>query len=135
MSNSMSRRSRPPAGERVARGDRPSHRSGRAVDTVSGLDAAGSRASNWPAHSSYCYAGPWNANTTTSILPINNRHGPADDYRNAKRAQRRLGNAVLLTEDGYGHPTAADPSDCVDKSRVRYFADLATPLRGTVCRP
>ena len=92
-------------------------------------------ASNWPAHSSDRYAGPWNAKTTTPILLINNRHDPADDYRNAKRAERRLGNAVLLTEDGYGHPTAADPSDCVDKWRVRYLVDLVTPPRGTICRP
>lgn len=28
------------------------------------------------------------------------RYDPADSYRNALRAERRLGNAVLLTQDG-----------------------------------
>jgi hypothetical protein len=30
-----------------------------------------------------------------------------------RRAERRLGNAVLLTHDGYGHLNHSDPSACV----------------------
>jgi TAP-like protein len=46
-----------------------------------------------------------------------------------------LGNAVLLTSTGYGHPSYADPSQCVERWRVRYLVRLVTPPRGTVCRP
>jgi len=92
-------------------------------------------ASGWPGHSDDRYAGPWNARTATPILLINNRWDPATGIRNAQTAEGRLGNAVLLTSDGYGHPTYQDPSRCVDEYRVRYLVDLVTPPRGTVCQP
>jgi pimeloyl-ACP methyl ester carboxylesterase len=91
-------------------------------------------ASNWPAHSTDRYTGPWNATTKTPILLLNNRHDPATSYHNAQVAEQRLGNAVLLTEDGYGHLTVNDPSRCVDQARTRYLVDLITPPRGTVCQ-
>jgi TAP-like protein len=53
--------------------------------------------------------------------------------RNAPRAARRLGNAVLLTHDGYGHLSRRDPSTCVMQATGRYLVDLTTPPRGTVC--
>ena len=91
-------------------------------------------ASNWPAHSTDRYTGSWNATTKTPILLLNNRHDPATSYHNAQVAEQRLGNAVLLTEDGYGHLTVNDPSQCVDQARTRYLVDLITPPRGTVCQ-
>ena len=92
-------------------------------------------ASNWPAHSTDRYAGPWDAKTTTPILLMNNRWDPATGYRNAVVAEQRLGNAVLLTEDGHAHLTINDPSQCVDQARTRYLVGLTTPPRGTVCQP
>ena len=90
-------------------------------------------AANWPGHATERYAGPWNAKTKTPILLLSNRFDPATGYRNAQVAQRRLGNAVLLTENGFGHLTVNDPSRCVDKWRIRYLVHLVTPPRGTVC--
>jgi len=90
-------------------------------------------AANWPGHATERYAGPWNAKTKTPILLLSNRFDPATGYRNAQVAQRRLGNAVLLTENGFGHLTLNDPSICVLKWRIRYLVDLITPPRGTVC--
>jgi len=92
-------------------------------------------ASNWPARSTDRYAGPWNAKTTAPILLINARYDPATGYRNAQVAEQRLGNAVLLTMNGYGHPSYQEPSTCIDAARVRYLVDLVTPPRGTVCQP
>ena len=66
---------------------------------------------------------------------MNNRWDPATGYRNAVVAEQRLGNAVLLTEDGHAHLTINDPSVCVDKIRTRYLVDLVPPARGTVCQP
>ena len=90
-------------------------------------------AANWPGHATERYAGPWNAKTKTPILLLSNRHDPATGYRNALVAQRLLGNAVLLTENGFGHLTLNDPSGCVQKWRIRYLVHLVTPPRGTVC--
>jgi hypothetical protein len=47
--------------------------------------------------------------------------------------QFRGGNAVLLTHDGYGHLSQADPSACVMQALGRYFTGLTTPPRGTTC--
>jgi hypothetical protein len=60
---------------------------------------------------------------------------PATGYGNAQVAEKRLGNAVLLTVDGWGHPSYQVPSACIDQWRVRYLVDLVTPPRGTVCQP
>jgi pimeloyl-ACP methyl ester carboxylesterase len=92
-------------------------------------------ASDWPARSADRYTGPWNHKTRTPVLLINNRYDPSTSYRNAQRAERLLGNAVLLTNAGYGHPSYADPSQCVEHWRVRYLTRLITPPPGTVCQP
>ncbi len=90
-------------------------------------------AANWPGHATDRYAGPWNARTKTPILLVNNLYDPASGYANARRAERLLGNAVLLTVASYGHPSYALPSACADKWRVRYLVNLVTPPPGTVC--
>ena len=89
-------------------------------------------AANWPGHATERYTGPWNAKTKTPILLINNRYDPATGYAGAQRAERLLGNAVLLTVNSYGHPVEL-PSTCADRWRIRYLVHLITPLRGTVC--
>ena len=48
-------------------------------------------------------------------LVINARYDPATSYGNAQVAEKRLGNAVLLTMDGWGHPSYQVPSECIDK--------------------
>ena len=91
-------------------------------------------ASNWPGRSTDRYDGPWGAKTTTPVLLMNIRNDPATSYSNAVAAEKRLGNAVLLTEDGYGHTTLNDPSACVDQVRTRYLLTLVPPAKGTVCK-
>jgi pimeloyl-ACP methyl ester carboxylesterase len=90
-------------------------------------------AANWPGHATEHYTGPWNARTKNPILFVNNVYDPATGYSNARRAERLLGNAVLLTVAGYGHPSYQLPSKCTDRWRVRYLVHLSTPPRGTVC--
>ena len=92
-------------------------------------------ASNWPAHATDRYTGPWNATTKTPILLISARYDAGTPYRNAQVAEQRLGNAVLLTLNGYGHPSYQVRSACIDRARVRYLVDLVTPPRGAVCQP
>lgn len=64
---------------------------------------------------------------------IGTRFDPTTPLANAKVAERRLGNAVLLTHDGYGHISSSDPSTCVMQALGRYFTGLTTPARGTIC--
>lgn len=89
----------------------------------------------WPTRGQDAYRGPWSASTENPILLIGTRYDPNTAYRNAVRAQRLLGNAVLLTHEGYGHLSFQDPSACVERARVAYLVDLTTPPPGTVCMP
>lgn len=90
-------------------------------------------ASNWPARSNDRYTGPWNAGTEIPILLIGTRYDPNTGYQNAVHSERLLGNAVLLTHDGYGHLSFQDPSQCIEAARTQYLVDLMVPARGTVC--
>ena len=89
---------------------------------------------SWPASSTERYTGPWSAATPNPILVIGTRFDPDTPFANARRAARRLGNAILLTHLGYGHTSGSDPSACVDRAVTGYLVDLSTPPRGTVCQ-
>jgi pimeloyl-ACP methyl ester carboxylesterase len=89
---------------------------------------------SWPVGGQDNYRGPWNARTKNPILLIGVRHDPSTPYINAVRSARRLGNAVLLTLNGYGHVSFHDPSACIDRARVAYLVKLTTPPKGTVCQ-
>jgi pimeloyl-ACP methyl ester carboxylesterase len=89
---------------------------------------------SWPVRGQDNYRGPWNAKTKRPILLIGTRYDPATPYVNAMRSSRLLGNAVLLTQDGYGHVSLNDPSACVERARVAYLVNLITPPKGTVCQ-
>jgi pimeloyl-ACP methyl ester carboxylesterase len=88
---------------------------------------------SWPARSAERYTGPWNRRTKTPILVIGTTFDPATPYTNARQVARLLGNAILLTHDGYGHTSEPDPSACVTQATSRYLLTLRTPRPGTVC--
>ena len=88
---------------------------------------------SWRVRSADRYTGPWNALTKNRIPVIGTRFDPNTAYDNAVRAASRLGNAVLLTHDGYGHTSDADPSTCVERAVGTYLATLITPPKGTKC--
>jgi TAP-like protein len=90
---------------------------------------------SWRTRSADRYTGPWNAATPNPILVIGNRYDSRTAYSNARIAARRLGNAVLLTLNGYGHTSEIDPSTCIDRAVRRYLITMATPPDGTVCPP
>jgi pimeloyl-ACP methyl ester carboxylesterase len=93
----------------------------------------GAPCASWPARSADRYTGPWSASTPNPILLVGTSFDPNTPLVNATRAQRRLGNAVLLTHDGYGHLSSADPSICAMQAIGSYLVGLATPAPGTVC--
>jgi pimeloyl-ACP methyl ester carboxylesterase len=80
------------------------------------------------------YAGPWNAVTPNPVLVIGTRYDPRTTYKSSVLAARTLGNAVLLTHDGYGHTSDEDPSTCVQRDVAAYLTRLVTPPPGKVCR-
>jgi pimeloyl-ACP methyl ester carboxylesterase len=88
---------------------------------------------SWPARDPGRYTGPWDAKTRDPVLVIGTRHDPNTGYANARRVARLLGNAVLLTHDGYGHLSFKDPSVCVERAETSYLVHLAVPRQGTVC--
>jgi pimeloyl-ACP methyl ester carboxylesterase len=88
---------------------------------------------SWPARSTDRYIGPWNAHTKNPVLIIGTTFDPATPYANARRVAGLLGNAILLTHDGYGHTSEADPSHCVERATSTYLVDLIAPQKGTVC--
>jgi pimeloyl-ACP methyl ester carboxylesterase len=94
---------------------------------------AGAPCASWPTRSTDRYTGPWNATTKHPILVIGTRFDPTTPLRNARLAARRLGNAVLLIHDGYGHLTRRDPSTCITQAMGSYLVNLTTPPSGTVC--
>jgi hypothetical protein len=88
---------------------------------------------SWPTRSAERYTGPWNASTKTPILVVGTRFDPNTKFVTARRVARRLGNAVLLTHDGYGHVSVSDPSACTIRATGVYLVDLVAPPKGTAC--
>jgi pimeloyl-ACP methyl ester carboxylesterase len=88
----------------------------------------------WPVVNADRYTGPWNRSTHNPILVIGNRYDPQTAYQGARRVARLLGNARLLTLDGYGHTTDADPSSCIDRAVTAYLINLITPSSGAICQ-
>ena len=85
----------------------------------------------WPVLNADRYAGPWNRWTPNPILVIGTRHDPQTAYAGARRVAGLLGNARLLTLDGYGHTTDVDPSLCIDHALSAYLIRPATARRQT----
>ena len=89
---------------------------------------------SWHARDTDRYRGPWNKTTRNPILVIGTTFDPATPYFNAVHVAKLLGRAVLLTHEGYGHTSEADPSRCIAHATTIYLVDLITPPRGTVCQ-
>ena len=84
----------------------------------------------WPRNAER-YHGPWNRRTAQTVLVVNPTYDPATRYAFAQRMTRELGNARLLTLDGYGHTTRY--SACIKGWYGRYLIDGALPPAGTRC--
>jgi TAP-like protein len=89
---------------------------------------------SWPVRGEDHYRGPWNNPTPNPILLSNQTYDPNSGYGNALAAEQALGNAVLLTHEGYGHLWFQNPSTCMDEAFADYLIDLVTPPPGTVCQ-
>ncbi|WP_328322707.1 alpha/beta fold hydrolase [Kribbella sp. NBC_00382] len=88
---------------------------------------------NWPGHDSDRYLGPFNKRTANPILVIGQRWDPATPYEGAVSTSKLLGNARLLTVNGWGH-TSILTSRCADTKASAYLLTGALPKAGTVCQ-
>jgi pimeloyl-ACP methyl ester carboxylesterase len=86
---------------------------------------------NWPRITER-YNGPWNRQTAKTVLVVNPTYDPATRYDFAKRMTEELGNARLLTLDGYGHTTRY--STCITGWYSKYLIDGALPPVGAHCK-
>ena len=64
---------------------------------------------DWPVRGEDNYRGPWTVTTPNPILLINQRYDPQTGYADAVHVEQLLGNAVLLTHEGYGHSVRRGP--------------------------
>lgn len=85
---------------------------------------------NWP-RTDERYDGPWHRPTANPMLIVNPTYDPATPYVFAERITRQLGNARLLTLDGFGHTTRF--SACVTDWYTRYLLRGELPPVGTRC--
>lgn len=89
----------------------------------------------WPATDADRYQGPWNAETSATILIISRAFDPATPHGGAIEAEKTLANARLLTIDGWGHGYfTAGTSTCADEATAAYFIMGELPPVGTVCK-
>jgi hypothetical protein len=65
------------------------------------------------------------------VLVVNPTFDPATRYEFAQRMTQQLGNARLLTLDGFGHTSGF--SACVDGWYTRYLLNGDLPPVGTRC--
>ncbi|MGI8486607.1 MAG: alpha/beta hydrolase [Thermomicrobiales bacterium] len=88
----------------------------------------------WPAQDEDRYEGPWNAETSATILIVSRVFDPATPHGGAILAEKTLANARLLTIDGWGHGYyAAGTSTCANDAMAAYFISGELPPVGTVC--
>jgi hypothetical protein len=80
------------------------------------------------------YTGPWNRPTAGTILLVGNTGDPNTPYQDSVALSRELGNARLLTVDGYGHTEASNDSTCADNYLINYALTGALPPAGSVCK-
>lgn len=87
----------------------------------------------WPAADHDRYLGPWNRPRQHPILVVNNRYDPETPLWNAQATRDELGDARLLTVEGYGHTTLNVHSACASAAEADYLITVQLPTDGTTC--
>jgi hypothetical protein len=77
------------------------------------------------------YNGAW----VWSDTDDNGRFDPATPFQAALELARELGNARLLSVNGYGHTVLRNPSACAARHEAAYLIEGTLPPEGSVCWP
>jgi pimeloyl-ACP methyl ester carboxylesterase len=94
---------------------------------------AGEMCATWKLSGKGRYLGPYDRPTSAPLLVIGNAHDPATPYSGARSVADRIPGARLLTVDGVGHTSLAEPSACVSDVLRAYLIDGALPPPAKVC--
>lgn len=89
---------------------------------------------NWLARDEDRFTGPFDRRTSNTVLVVGNTFDPATRYQSAVALSQELGNARLLTLNGWGHTAFGQPSTCANTAEIAYLVDLELPAPGTVCQ-
>jgi hypothetical protein len=92
------------------------------------------RCADWHARDEDRYTGPFDRRTSSTVLVVGNTFDPATRYQSAVALSHELGNARLLTLNGWGHTATGLPSACVTAAEIAYVVDVTLPPAGTVCQ-
>ncbi|KAI8812430.1 Alpha/Beta hydrolase protein [Cladochytrium replicatum] len=88
----------------------------------------------WPVRAAERYAGPWNKTLKNKILLLGNTLDPVTPLESAQLLEDIMeGNAVLLTQVGYGHCTLAQKSKCTNEAVFEYLVNGLLPETGRAC--
>ncbi|MGB9281623.1 MAG: alpha/beta fold hydrolase [Pseudonocardiaceae bacterium] len=87
----------------------------------------------WPGADRDRYSGPWNRPRPHPILVVNNRYDPETPLWNAQATRDEVGDARLLTVEGYGHTTLDVRSACASAAEASYLVTLQLPDGGAPC--
>lgn len=92
----------------------------------------GSICAAWPGQDADRYTGPFDRETSNTVLVIGNRDDPATRYEDAVSTASIIPRSRLLTLNGSGH-TSLFKSRCVDRYVDRYLLTGNVPPPDTVC--
>jgi hypothetical protein len=88
----------------------------------------------WPAVDDDRYTGPWDNQTSETILLISRVFDPATPHASAQAAATSLADAQLLTIDGWGHSYfEGGLSSCANAYMAAYLLNQTLPPADTVC--
>ncbi|MFI6154678.1 alpha/beta hydrolase [Kitasatospora sp. NPDC051170] len=87
-----------------------------------------------PARDAERFKGPWNRNTSNTVMVVGNLYDPATQYKFAERMQQQLGNAVLVSVDSIEH-CAVGRSKALNGLVTRYLVDGTAPQPGQLLKP
>ncbi len=109
---------------------------------IAARDSVGVFGPLWNYSDSYCaswrgedvdrYIGPFNAETSSTILIASTRYDPATPYDGALALHEELPNSALLTVEGWGHTTPL-LSVCADDIVTQYLLTKEVPAEEMTC--
>ncbi|KAF8529753.1 TAP-like protein-domain-containing protein [Hysterangium stoloniferum] len=80
------------------------------------------------------FTGPFNKKLANTILVIGNRADPITPIFNARKIATTLGeSARLLEQDGFGHTSMAQNSNCTEAVVRAYLVNGTLPNNGQIC--
>ncbi|SMQ55331.1 unnamed protein product [Zymoseptoria tritici ST99CH_3D7] len=85
----------------------------------------------WPFQTKGRYQGDFNVTTKNTTLFVGNIFDPITSLAAARNESATFKGSGLLIQDGYGHTSTAQPSNCTTAAIAAYFVNGTLPVDGT----